>query len=87
MKFGNRLRPLMKRAQRSAADVARASGSNPNTVRAVINGKADMTWEKAEGVLNYLGYAVLIVPTNANRLSSSMDAAPVDEVVVSKVPA
>jgi len=69
----------MKRAQRNAADVARASGSHPNTIRAVINGKADMTWERAEGVLEYLGYAVLIVPKDANRLSSTMDAAPIDE--------
>jgi hypothetical protein len=77
----------MKRAQHNAADVARASGSHPNTIRAVINGKADMTWERAEGVLEYLGYAVLIVPKDANRLSSSMDAAPIDETDSDKVPA
>ena len=74
MKFGDRLRPLMKRAQKNAADVARISGTHPNTVRAVVRGEADMTWERAEGVLDDLGYAVLIVPKDSNKLSSSMDS-------------
>ena len=64
----------MRRSRQSATDVARLSGAHPNTVRAVINGKADMTWEKAEGVLDGMGYAVLIVPKDANRLSSSNDS-------------
>ena len=61
----------MRRASLSSAEVARLSGTHPNSVRAVVNGKADMTWEKAEGVLENLGYAVLIVPKDANKLSSS----------------
>lgn len=72
----------MKRAHQNASDVARMSGTHPNTVRAVINGKADMTWEKAEGVLDNLGYAVLIVPKDANRLSSSIEVNGVQEASI-----
>ncbi len=60
----------MRRARLNSAEVARLASAHPNSVRAVVNGKADMTWEKAEGVLESLGYVVLIVPQDANKLSA-----------------